>query len=175
MKETLRDIYLCRTANVSWRTCVVVKQIQSNQHQRTEPSAFRTRTTGLAHGDLEGTSTRASICWCRYSLSSLSKPHGVIRRGCRTGRAVPVSILCFTRVQWPKSFLSLAKASWCITRNCFSRCRISGDSIRVQQSWYRAMRYSGTSEASPGARASADPPAQSVLTPHLPEHIPWTG
>ena len=28
--ETLRHIYLCRTANMSWRTCVVVKQIQSN-------------------------------------------------------------------------------------------------------------------------------------------------
>ena len=31
MKATLGDIYLCRTANMSWRTCVVVKQIQSNQ------------------------------------------------------------------------------------------------------------------------------------------------
>ena len=31
MKATLRHIYLCRTANMSWRTCVVVKQIQSNQ------------------------------------------------------------------------------------------------------------------------------------------------
>ena len=30
MKATLRHIYLCRTANMSWRTCVVVKQIQSN-------------------------------------------------------------------------------------------------------------------------------------------------
>ena len=30
MKATLGDIYLCRTANMSWRTCVVVKQIQSN-------------------------------------------------------------------------------------------------------------------------------------------------
>ena len=30
MKTTLRHIYLCRTANMSWRTCVVVKQIQSN-------------------------------------------------------------------------------------------------------------------------------------------------
>ena len=25
------DIYLCRTANMSWRTCVIVKQMQSNQ------------------------------------------------------------------------------------------------------------------------------------------------
>ena len=31
MKATLRHIYLCRTANMSWRTCVVIKQIQSNQ------------------------------------------------------------------------------------------------------------------------------------------------
>ena len=31
MKTTLRLIYLCRTAHMSWRTCVVVKQIQSNQ------------------------------------------------------------------------------------------------------------------------------------------------
>ena len=31
MKATLRHIYLCRTANMSWRTCVIVKQIQSNQ------------------------------------------------------------------------------------------------------------------------------------------------
>ena len=31
MKATLRHVYLCRTANMSWRTCVVVKQIQSNQ------------------------------------------------------------------------------------------------------------------------------------------------
>ena len=31
MKATLRLVYLCRTANMSWRTCVVVKQIQSNQ------------------------------------------------------------------------------------------------------------------------------------------------
>ena len=30
MKATLRHIHLCRTANMSWRTCVVVKQIQSN-------------------------------------------------------------------------------------------------------------------------------------------------
>ena len=30
MKATLRHIYLCRTANMSWRTCVVIKQIQSN-------------------------------------------------------------------------------------------------------------------------------------------------
>ena len=30
IKATLRHIYLCRTANMSWRTCVVVKQIQSN-------------------------------------------------------------------------------------------------------------------------------------------------
>ena len=30
-KQLLRHIYLCRTANMSWRTCVVVKQIQSNQ------------------------------------------------------------------------------------------------------------------------------------------------
>ena len=35
MKATLRHIYSCRTANMSWRTCVVVKQIQSNQHART--------------------------------------------------------------------------------------------------------------------------------------------
>ena len=33
MKATLRHIYLCRTANMSWRTCVVVKQIQSNPTQ----------------------------------------------------------------------------------------------------------------------------------------------
>ena len=31
MKTTLRHIYLCRATNMSWRTCVVVKQIQSNQ------------------------------------------------------------------------------------------------------------------------------------------------
>ena len=31
MKASSRHIYLCRTANMSWRTCVVVKQIQSNQ------------------------------------------------------------------------------------------------------------------------------------------------
>ena len=30
MKAILRHIYLCRTANMSWRMCVVVKQIQSN-------------------------------------------------------------------------------------------------------------------------------------------------
>ena len=30
MKATLRHIYMCRTGNMSWRTCVVVKQIQSN-------------------------------------------------------------------------------------------------------------------------------------------------
>ena len=30
-KQLFRQIYLCRTANMSWRTCVVVKQIQSNQ------------------------------------------------------------------------------------------------------------------------------------------------
>ena len=29
----LRHIYLCRTDNMSWRTCVVVKQIQSNPIQ----------------------------------------------------------------------------------------------------------------------------------------------
>ena len=33
MKATLRYIYMCRTANMSWRTCVVVKQIQSNPIQ----------------------------------------------------------------------------------------------------------------------------------------------
>ena len=33
MKATLRHIYLWRTANMSWRTCVVVKQIQSNPIQ----------------------------------------------------------------------------------------------------------------------------------------------
>ena len=32
MKATLRHIYLCRTANMSRRTCVGVKQIQSNQN-----------------------------------------------------------------------------------------------------------------------------------------------
>ena len=31
MKATLRHIHLCRTANMSWRMCVIVKQIQSNQ------------------------------------------------------------------------------------------------------------------------------------------------
>ena len=31
MKATPRHIYLCRTANISGKTCVVVKQIQSNQ------------------------------------------------------------------------------------------------------------------------------------------------
>ena len=31
MKATVRLIYLCRTANMSRRTCVIVKQIQSNQ------------------------------------------------------------------------------------------------------------------------------------------------
>ena len=30
MKAIPRHIHLCRTANMSWRTCVVVKQIQSN-------------------------------------------------------------------------------------------------------------------------------------------------
>ena len=35
MRTTLRHIYLCRTANKSWRTCVVVKQIQSNPIQPT--------------------------------------------------------------------------------------------------------------------------------------------
>ena len=30
-KQLLRHIYLCRTAYTSWRTCVVVNQIQSNQ------------------------------------------------------------------------------------------------------------------------------------------------
>ena len=32
MRATLRHIYLGRTANMSRRTCVVVKQIQSNQY-----------------------------------------------------------------------------------------------------------------------------------------------
>ena len=36
MKATLRHSYLCRTANMSWRTCVVVKQIQSNQSKADE-------------------------------------------------------------------------------------------------------------------------------------------
>ena len=27
----MRRIYLCRTADIYWRTCVVVKQIESNQ------------------------------------------------------------------------------------------------------------------------------------------------
>ena len=30
LKTTMRDIHLCRTANMSWRICVVVKQMQSN-------------------------------------------------------------------------------------------------------------------------------------------------
>ena len=30
MNATLRHIYLCWTADMSWRTCVVVKQIKSN-------------------------------------------------------------------------------------------------------------------------------------------------
>ena len=30
MKAILRHIYLCRTANMTWGTCVVVKKIQSN-------------------------------------------------------------------------------------------------------------------------------------------------
>ena len=44
MKATLRHIYLCRTANTSWRTCVVVKQIQSNPIQYWVP--FRDYITG---------------------------------------------------------------------------------------------------------------------------------
>ena len=35
MKATLRHIYLCMTAYMSWRTCVLVKQIQSNQPTNT--------------------------------------------------------------------------------------------------------------------------------------------
>ena len=41
MKATLRYIYLCRTANMSWRTCVVVKQIQSNPIQSSHWSQSR--------------------------------------------------------------------------------------------------------------------------------------
>ena len=41
MKATLRHIYLCRTANMSCRTCVVVKQIQSNQLDSIHNSGLR--------------------------------------------------------------------------------------------------------------------------------------
>ena len=52
MKATLRHIYMCRTANMSLRTCVVIKQIQSNQ-----PTCMQNRPT----------------CW---QLASEVDPHG---------------------------------------------------------------------------------------------------
>ena len=41
MKAIVRHIHLCRTANMSWRTCVVVKQIQSN------PTIFAAEATAI--------------------------------------------------------------------------------------------------------------------------------
>ena len=43
MKATLRHIHFCRTANMSWRTCIVVKQIQFNNQIRTPYLLFKIR------------------------------------------------------------------------------------------------------------------------------------
>ena len=47
MKATLRHIYLCRTANMSWRTCVVVIQIKSNQSSVTKTPSPHLLPTSL--------------------------------------------------------------------------------------------------------------------------------
>ena len=62
MKATLRHIYLCRTANMSWRTSVVVKQIQSN------PNCWRV-ALGLSSGGLHAAQLShplhsfSMVCW----------------------------------------------------------------------------------------------------------------
>ena len=57
MKATLRHIYLCRTANMSWRTCVVVKQIKSihpsGGPKRRSPSGGQQRCPSLDPIDLK--------------------------------------------------------------------------------------------------------------------------
>ena len=57
MKSTLRHIYMCRTANMSRRTCVVIKQIQSNQF----PSFYYPRPV-LAFGYWR--CLRLCVCLC---------------------------------------------------------------------------------------------------------------
>ena len=96
MKATLGHIHLCRTANMSWRTCVVVKQIQSNQQLKTIGHlffAFRKRLIEkCSWGKIDSMGEtrriymykRLSInnknnydiyCWCHIVLPSRNRCH----------------------------------------------------------------------------------------------------
>ena len=79
MKATLRHIYFCRTANMSWSTCVVIKQIQSKQHRCT-PWALHDHTVNRRselHGSAVACRGRSSetplLLWARCDISTLWK------------------------------------------------------------------------------------------------------
>ena len=90
MKATLGHIYLCRTANMSWRTCVVVKQIQSNPIQLWAVSnlylSMQIMSKNLAvalHSDARPelfAQASDSISLCRFESFGHTKSH-ILSRG----------------------------------------------------------------------------------------------
>ena len=94
MKATLRYIYLCRTANMSWRTCVVVKQIQSNPTWR-----------GMSMMHLPTNN--------KQLVSSLTLESHTRQFGCM------VSCMIYTGLDWEEGFPSLFLRT---SRTTSSRC-----------------------------------------------------
>ena len=70
MKATLRHIHLCRTANMSWRTCVVIKQIQSNHVSAKVKLICRWLYISFLNNVCTGPRIRANN-WVSYEGSSI--------------------------------------------------------------------------------------------------------
>ena len=82
MKATLRHIYLCRTANMSWRTCVVVKQIQSNQLDSIHNSGLRLALGAFCTSLVSSLYTEANEAPLEEQRLKLSMHYYVKTRAC---------------------------------------------------------------------------------------------
>ena len=84
------------------------------------PSFFLTRTTGLAHGLLDGCITPVSCIILSCRATSCRTVKGIRLTGSFLGAASPVSISNCTRSVSPRSFSSRQNALWWLARNSSS-------------------------------------------------------
>ena len=130
MKTTLRHIYLCRTANMSWRTCVVVKQIQSNPIQR--PPIVRIGNTLLPVEE----STKFLGLWWDSHLS-FKRHISVLKTQCKVALSL---IRVVAHLKWGGDTHELIEG--------VSKCMISGQEAQAKLNEYHEAQGSNDADGS---------------------------
>lgn len=91
-----------------------------------DPSFFRTITTGLDQGLVDGSITPAACILSSYLTTSSLTANGIHRGGHCRGSASPVSMCISTRSVSPHLPSSSAKVWWCSLRKSRSFCCCAG-------------------------------------------------